>query len=99
MLVDLQCESAIQRNEDERRNERREYRVRSEDSEIDRSDNSLARKPAGPEPEVICSDGVMRDVADEKERGNSARREHTKAMLCDLPLHDEIKAGHDRNRG
>ncbi len=72
--------------------------MRSKERKIDRSNNSLTCKPAGPEPEIICSDGVMGDVADEKQRGNSARRKHRKAMLCDLPLHDEVEPGYDRDR-
>ena len=98
MLVHLTCDASVQRDEDEWGNERREYRVRSKEREIDRSDNSLPRKPAGPEPEIICSDGVMGYVADEKQRGDSAREKHRKSMLGDLLLHDEVEAGYDRDR-
>ena len=62
MIVETAFQGTVKRCNDERSDDGGEYRMRSEDGEVDRPCESLPRELRRPESEIIRSKSVMADV-------------------------------------
>ena len=90
-------EATSERDDYKRADDDRKDRVRSEDGEIDRTDNAFASKLGWSETKIVGSERMMKHIRNQKKRRDPTRGEHTKAVLSNPPPHNKIKTRQQKN--
>ena len=91
MPVEIALQAPFERHENERSYQRRQDRMRCQDREINGPDQTFTGEFSRAEPEIICPQRVIRDIANQEKGRNAARRDHTESVPGNLPPHNKIK--------
>ena len=91
MQLEFSFQSPPERDDYKRRDDRRQNRVRRQNRKIDGADNAFSGKSCRSQAEKIRSQRVMRQVAKQKNRRQTACRQHTKAVRRDFPVSYKIE--------
>ena len=92
MPVEIALKAPFECNENERSDQRRQDRMRCQDREINGPDQTFTGEFSRAEPEIICPQRVIRDIAKQEKGRNAAGRDHAESVTGDLPPHNKIKA-------
>ena len=97
MFIRTHFQTQPKRANDKRRDQGCQKRMRGKDGEIDRPCDALAGEPRWSEPEIVCAQGVMRKIGDQKPSGHRASRQHAGPVAPDLICSNEIEPADHEN--